>query len=122
MRLGIVLDHVLNNPKLKDMLANLRRMTHAQLAKNYREVDVRNLFLGMLLITGDGQRPHTYGNMTIAELRKAVLSEDGVNTVMIVDHKMLTHYGSCNVPFLIDGLYEMTVKFVETFRFVTLKI
>ena len=47
---------------------------------------------------------------------KAVYLEDGIYTVMILDHRTLKHHGSCNV---IDGLYEMTIMFVETFRYVT---
>lgn len=122
IRLGKLLDHVLKHPKLNEMLERLREITPAQLVKEFREIDVRNLLLGMLLITGDGHRPHAYPNMTIDELMKAVYLEDGVYTVSILDHKTLKHHGSCNVPFLIDGLYEMTVMFVETFRYVTFKI
>ena len=122
VRLGKLLDHVLTHPKLTEMLDRLREITSAQLVIEFREIDVRNLLLGMLLITGDGHRPHAYPNMTIDELMKAVFTEDGVYIVSILDHKTLKHHGTCNVPFLIDGLYEMTVMFVETFRYVTHKI
>ena len=65
LRLGYLLDNVLTNPKLKQMLDRMREITPAEIIKEFSEVTARNLLLGMLLITGDGQRPHAYPNMTI---------------------------------------------------------
>ena len=90
-------------------------MTPAQIERTFTKVTVRNFTLSMLLLTGDGERPHAYTRMTVEELQNASITPDGVKVVKIMDHKTVGHHGTCNVPFLIDGLYEIATKFVETF-------
>ena len=114
-RLSEVLVHVLTSPVLKDMNKELLNSTPARIEKKFTMVTVRNFILSNLLLTGDGERPHAYTRMEVHELHEATITPDGSKVVRVKGHKTFAHHGVCPVPFIIQGLYEITIKFVETF-------
>ena len=60
-RLKEAVVYILEHHKVEEMLKDLTTMASEEISDKYTEVEARNFLLGMLMITADGQRPHSYG-------------------------------------------------------------
>ena len=112
---------LLNNESVKKMLKDMAKMNPEEMGITYGEKNCREFLLGLILMTGGGERPSAAARTKVSELKNAKDTGDGTMVVTVIDHKTLVTQGPCPIPFIsipgiFEGLYEATLGYMRAFR------
>lgn len=101
---------------VKDMVSDLTTLAPEDIEEKYKETEVRNLIISLLLTTGGGLRPGAVGCMKIHEFTNASRQKDGTFVAVVKEYKGFKSHGPQPIPFVMDNLYEATQMYLNTYR------
>ena len=116
-RLREVLVEVIKSPERIKMMRELNTRTIKEIEESFEELNVRLFLMGMILVSGGGVRPHAISNMTVGEFLSASQEDEDTMVVLVSNHKMMRKHWPQSAPFTVDGLYQATSKYLNTYRY-----
>ena len=109
-----ITEHILHHGFITSLLEDMQKLPITEIRQKYGKYTVRQALMLLLLMTGNGQRPHVTANMRESEFRSGK-TEDDIFSVAVWEHKT-SKQGVALLGFTVPGLKEAVEKYIEVFH------
>ena len=113
-KLKEITKHVILHPWIKKLVEDLLTLSEGVLMATYDEYTVRRGLMLLLLVSGNGARPHVIQNMTREELARGSVV-DTIFAVSVWEHKTIKK-GVALIGFFIPGLADAVKRYISVYR------